>query len=165
MGLVFFQQPLNQSGLKNICGCLFILVLNATVLNCFGVMFVRDILAKKNLIFAPFFEECFSLKVFSSELPVFLREHWNNMYRVDTYFLAKSTAELPFVTAFSILFVSLCYYMIKLNESAYRFVMATTIVTMVAHVSTSFGESLSIHLCFVMSINELAKFQGTSCQL
>ena len=63
------------------------------------------------------------------------------MYRADAYFLAKSTAELPFVTAYSILFVSLCYYMINLYNSAYRFIMAATIVTMVAHVATSFGKS------------------------
>lgn len=36
-----------------------------------------------------------NLKVFCQELPIFLREHFNGMYRVDVYFLSKTLAELP----------------------------------------------------------------------
>lgn len=41
------------------------------------------------------------LKVFCQELPIFLREHFNGMYRTDVYFLSKTLAELPlYVSSF-----------------------------------------------------------------
>ena len=36
----------------------------------------------------------FSLKTFPVELPVFMREHKNGMYRTDVYFLTKTIAEV-----------------------------------------------------------------------
>ena len=36
----------------------------------------------------------FTFQVFPVEVPVFLREHKNGMYRADTYFLAKTFSEV-----------------------------------------------------------------------
>ena len=35
-------------------------------------------------------------QVFPVELPVFLREHKNGMYRTDVYYLAKTLSEVGF---------------------------------------------------------------------
>jgi hypothetical protein len=35
------------------------------------------------------------VNVICLELPIFMREHYNGMYRVDVYFLAKQLAEMP----------------------------------------------------------------------
>ena len=43
-------------------------------------------------IFYIFF--CIYIQIFPVEFPVFLREHKNAMYRTDTYFLAKTFAEV-----------------------------------------------------------------------
>ena len=38
-----------------------------------------------------------TLQVFPVELPVFLREHKNGMYRTDVYYLAKTLSEVGFL--------------------------------------------------------------------
>ncbi|KAJ8955185.1 hypothetical protein NQ318_009081 [Aromia moschata] len=58
------------------------------------------------------------INVFCSELPVFLREHRNGMYRTDVYFLAKTIAETPIFILMPIVFTSICYYLIGLNPKS-----------------------------------------------
>lgn len=41
-----------------------------------------------------YFVFVFKSQTFCSEQPIFLREHNNGMYRVDTYFLSKMAAEV-----------------------------------------------------------------------
>nr|BBC77943.1 ABC transporter White [Thermobia domestica] len=120
IGVIYFGQELNQDGVMNINGALFLFLTNMTFQNVFAV-----------------------IEVFCSELPVFLREHFNGMYRTDVYFLCKTIAEIPIFIVVPILFCSVCYYMIGLNPQAVRFLTALGIVTLVANVATSCGYLIS----------------------
>ena len=58
LGIVYLDQELTQQGVMNINGALFLLVTTLTFQSLFNVVMV-----------------------FCNELPIFLREHYNGMYR------------------------------------------------------------------------------------
>jgi len=68
------------------------------------------------------------------ELPIFLREHFNGMYRTDVYFISKQLAELPLFIFVPIGFVSIFYYMVGMNPAFDRFVMCNVIILLVTQV-------------------------------
>lgn len=65
-GLIFLQTSLDQDGVQNINSVLILLLMNASFSNMFVV-----------------------LNSFPAEMPIFLREHGNGMYRVINYYLSK----------------------------------------------------------------------------
>ena len=79
--------------------------------------------------------------MFCSEMPIFLREHFNGMYRVDVYYITKQLAELPFFLVTPVLFVAIFYYMVGLNPTFDRFAYACLIVTVLTQVVVSYGET------------------------
>lgn len=125
----------------NINGALFLLLTNMTFMNLFTVMNVGVHFAILNLILKMItFKTTVFLQVFSMELPIFLREHFNGMYRVDVYYICKQLAELPVFLVFPILFVSIYYWMVGLNPLAGRFFVTMAIATLLAQVVISFGK-------------------------
>ncbi|CAG2062044.1 unnamed protein product [Timema podura] len=116
IGVIYYGQELNQDGVMNINGAIFILITNMTFQNVFAV-----------------------INVFCAELPVFKREHFNGMYRTDVYFLCKTIAEIPVFIVIPVIFISISYYMIGLSPGPERFWMAVFILTLTANVATSFG--------------------------
>lgn len=94
------------------------------------------------------------------ELPVFLREHFNGMYRTDIYFLSKTTADLPVYIVFPFLFVAIPYYAIGLNPDVGRFFIACGIVILLANVATSFGNEFTLNFLITI-INPRSNFQVT----
>lgn len=74
-------------------------------------------------------------QVFSGELPIFLRESKARLYRVDTYFLGKTIAELPLFLTVPIMFTAIAYPLIGLHPGAHYFAIAVTVVALVANVS------------------------------
>ncbi|CAG7727978.1 unnamed protein product [Allacma fusca] len=120
IAIVFYQQPLNQAGLKNINAALFMIILVMTIINTYGVIFV-----------------------FCSEIPIFLREHWNGMYSTDAYFLSKTIVELPFMIFYAILFDAMVYYAVGLVPDLMHFLWCVLISIMVANASASFGYLMS----------------------
>ena len=88
-------------------------------------------------------------QVFCVEMPIFLREHFNGMYRTDVYFLSKTLAELPLYVFFPILFTSICYYMVGFYPGFDRFLITCGIVTLVSNVACSFGKSLLLILLLI----------------
>lgn len=80
-----------------------------------------------------------SNQVIAGELPIFLREHFNGMYRTDVYFLSKTFADLPIYILFPFFFVTIPYFAIGLNSDPGAFFTAVIIVILVANVATSFG--------------------------
>lgn len=79
------------------------------------------------------------LQVFSAEMPIFLREHKGGLYRTDTYFTAKTLAELPMFVLFPCLFIAICYPMIGLNPSWQAFAMCMVIAVLTTNTVCSFG--------------------------
>ncbi len=78
----------------------------------------------------------------TGELPIFLREHFNGMYRTDVYFISKSLADLPLFIILPFIFISIPYFAIGLNPAADRFFIASGIIILVANVASAFGKNL-----------------------
>uniref|UniRef100_A0A034VCM1 Protein white n=2 Tax=Bactrocera dorsalis TaxID=27457 RepID=A0A034VCM1_BACDO len=120
IGLIFLGQQLTQVGVMNINGAIFLFLTNMTFQNAFA-----------------------TITVFTSELPVFIRETRSRLYRCDTYFLGKTIAELPLFLIVPLLFTAIAYPMIGLRPGIDHFLTALALVTLVANVSTSFGYLIS----------------------
>ncbi|ODM98292.1 Protein white [Orchesella cincta] len=116
IGLIYFGQENDQESIQNISGCIFMIIANLTFSSIFPVT-----------------------NVFWSELPVFMREHFNGMYRTDTYYLAKTFAELPVYLILPAIFISISYWMVGLNDDIDRFFIAVGTAVLVANVGSSFG--------------------------
>ena len=78
--------------------------------------------------------------MFTNELPIFLREHMNGMYRTDVYFLSKTLAEFPIYVVFPATLIGVPYFIIGFNGAVERFFCAVAIIILAANVTISFGE-------------------------
>ena len=61
------------------------------------------------------------LSLVSGERPIFIRERLNKTYATSAYFWAKAAAELPVLLALPTILVAVSYYVIGLNNPAYKF--------------------------------------------
>ncbi|XP_078378564.1 protein white-like isoform X2 [Oculina patagonica] len=119
-GLIYLQIPYDQDGIQNIGGVYFFLVTSTSFSSLQGVIFV-----------------------FPVELPVFLREHKNGMYRTDVYYLAKTLSEIPIFIITPLLLITISYWMIGLRDDFLRFLVCYGIVVLVTNVAVSFGYIVS----------------------
>lgn len=110
-------------------GAIFLFITNMTFSNMFAV-----------------------INVICMELPIFLREHFNGMYRTDVYFLTKQLAELPLFLITPVIFIGIMYFMIGLNPAFERFAIACGILELLTQVVVSFGE-FSRFTCLNMNQN------------
>ena len=69
------------------------------------------------------------------ETPIFLREHFNGMYRTEVYYLSKQIADLPMFLITPVLFVTLYYFMVGMNLAADRFFWCILIAILITQVS------------------------------
>ncbi|XP_059620007.1 protein white [Phlebotomus argentipes] len=120
IGLIYFQQKLNQNGVMNINGAIFMFLTSMTFQNVFAV-----------------------IHVFCAELPVFLRERRSHLYRTDTFFLGRTLAEMPTFIILPILFTCIAYPMIGLLPQFANFAISAAIMALLANVATSFGYLIS----------------------
>ena len=133
LGAVYFGQELsgeaNAKGeaIMNINGVLFLLITNMTFSNMFAV-----------------------INVFCLELPIFLREHFNGMYRTDTYFICRQLAELPIFLLLPLVFLAVIYYMVGLNAPFAKFATTLAIIELMTQAVASFGNPSSLY-CHVLS--------------
>ena len=149
IALIFQGQKTRVEDIMNINGALFILLTNITFQNVYAVVNVSRSIASPiqklastnpDFDFSIFRFFDFSIfQTFASEQPMFLREHWNGMYRTDVYMIAKMMAELPFHIGYAFLFVIIPYYPIGFNGDVDRFFISVAILIIVANVATSFG--------------------------
>ena len=105
-----------MAGVQSINGALFLIVTNMTFANMFAV-----------------------INVITAELPIFLREHFNGMYRTDVYFITKQLAELPLFIITPLIFVGIIYYMVPLNEDVEKFFLTIGIAEVLTQTVVSFG--------------------------
>lgn len=120
LGTVFWKQDIDQRGLFNINALLFLLIMNMCLQTCFAVF-----------------------DTFCAEVPLFLREHRNGMYRVDIYFLCKTLADIPIFTLVSFIFVTVLYFMVGLNPQFSSYLIALTVVILITHCAVSYGYLIS----------------------
>ena len=126
IGFLYHGQNLNQDGIVNINGVLFYMVTNLTYSNIFAV-----------------------INVFCNELPLFLREHHNGMYRTDVYFLTKNLAEMPIFILIPLFTLSISYFLINLNPLVTKFLVAVGILELMTQTVISYGYFMS---CFCSSL-------------
>ncbi|GFY43706.1 protein white [Trichonephila inaurata madagascariensis] len=127
LGLIFYKQELNEKGIMNINGALFLILMNS----CFGNMFSV-------------------INAFTLEQPIFLREHWNGMYRTDIYFLCKTIAEAPVLIFMTAVLICIVYWMAGFNPDFTAFLICLAIMILVSNTAASFGYMIS---CISGSLN------------
>lgn len=115
-GLIYFQLDLDQLGIQNINGVLFLLLLNSSFSNLFPV-----------------------LNSFLPLVTLLLRENKNGMYRVISFFLSRSLVDLPKLIIGPILFCTIVYWMADLNNDFDKFCVACGIVVLGAVTAVSLG--------------------------
>lgn len=138
IGVIFYDQELNQDGVMNMNGAMFLFLTNMTFQNVFSVINVRFLWFRFSYI-RKIIDSIDHLQVFCTELPVFLRESHSRLYSTSAYFLGKTLAELPLFVLLPIVFTSITYPMIGLQQTWMSFLTALALITLVANVSTSFG--------------------------
>jgi ABC-type multidrug transport system ATPase subunit len=83
------------------------------------------------------------LQAFPAELPIFNREYQAGCYRVDSYFLAKTIAELPYQIIFPVIFCSVVYPMVGFEADWEKFFLFVLIISLVANTAMSCGYMVS----------------------
>lgn len=120
-GLMYFHSKLNQEGVQNLNGVIFLLITNSSFPYVLSV-----------------------INSFPSEIPIFLKEHGNAMYRVINYYLAKTTIEIPIYLVFAFLYATIAYWMTGMNETAEKYFTCCAVIVLVAITAISFGSFLSL---------------------
>ncbi|ELU07535.1 hypothetical protein CAPTEDRAFT_188039 [Capitella teleta] len=89
LGFVFYQQTYNQTGIRNISGAVFVMLVQVSFNTCF-VMTVALV----------------------EEHPVFHKEHDDRMYCVLAYYLSRVLCDLPPLVFGGFLYVTITYWLI-----------------------------------------------------
>ncbi|KAK8401171.1 hypothetical protein O3P69_002735 [Scylla paramamosain] len=117
IGVCYFGVEINQRGIQDIEGVLFIYITENTFPSVYAV-----------------------LNVFPLELPLFLREYKNGIYRCDTYYISKMAALMPGFFLDPLIFVSICYWIVGLRPHLYQFLMTIVVLVFTANTASSCGE-------------------------
>ncbi|XP_071536111.1 protein scarlet-like isoform X2 [Panulirus ornatus] len=120
IGMCFTSIKLNQAGIQDIEGALFIFITESTFPSVYAV-----------------------LNVFPQELPLFLREYKNGIYRCDTYYISKMLSLIPGFILDPIIFVTICYWIVGLQRHAYHFFMTVLVIIFTANTSSACGAMFS----------------------
>ncbi|CAL4067072.1 unnamed protein product, partial [Meganyctiphanes norvegica] len=120
VGLCYTNVQVNQAGIQDIEGVLFIFITENTFPSMYGV-----------------------LNIFPQELPLFLREYKNGIYRADTYYLSKMISLVPGFIVDPFIFCVICYWMVGLQRHAYHFFMTLIIIIFTANTASACGSMFS----------------------
>jgi len=117
VGLIYLRLGRDQTNVQNRIAVIFFFLLNQSMSNMFT-----------------------SLIVFlNGDKRVFLRERGSKSYRVSSYYLSKSVAELPNAIFFPILNCCITYWMIGLNPGVDRFFIFIFLNVVIAITAQSMG--------------------------
>ncbi|XP_067141644.1 protein white-like [Centruroides vittatus] len=116
IGSIYFQVKINQAGIMAVNGAIFVFITENTFPSMYGV-----------------------LQTFPQELPVFLRENQNGIYRVDAYYLSKIISLIPGFIFEPVLFTVISYWMIGLNSDLDRFFLTMLIIVLTANTASACG--------------------------
>ncbi|XP_023321334.1 protein white [Eurytemora carolleeae] len=133
-GAIYYDQKLDKFGIMNINGALFVSVINLSFMNLYPIM-----------------------TIFSTEIPVFLREHHNGLYRVDTYFIAKQVVMFPLFVIQPVLFMSILYWLAGLHPDLNRFFSSIYITILLTQdvVGVGYLMSCAFRLDIALSLTSL----------
>ncbi|KAG0712294.1 Protein scarlet [Chionoecetes opilio] len=120
IGVCYSGVEISQRGIQDIEGVLFIYITENTFPSVYAV-----------------------LNVFPQELPLFLREYKNGIYRCDTYYIAKMAALMPGFFLDPIIFVTICYWIVGLRPHLYQFFMTVLVLIFTANTASSCGAMFS----------------------
>ncbi|KAK9888643.1 hypothetical protein WA026_000870 [Henosepilachna vigintioctopunctata] len=121
ISVIYYHQKLDTFGVQNICGVLYLFLVFLNSKNLSGVILS-----------------------FCTELPLFLREHKNGLYRTDVYFLSKCLVDLPLTVLFDIMFTGVCYICIGLNHDVTRLFINIAVTSVYACIVVGMGYILSV---------------------
>ena len=79
------------------------------------------------------------VQIYTKELPILLREHFNGMYRIDVYYLSKQIAEMPIYLIIPVMFTTIFYPMVGLAWEWLRFFNCLCIILLLVQAALSFG--------------------------
>merc|ERR1712150_124953 len=117
LGIIYLNQNYNTNeGIMNVNGAIFLMLTNQTFSNMFPVV-----------------------NVFCMELGIFMREHFNGMYRTDTYYITRQMAEMPIQILSPLIFTAIFYWMVGMNSDPMRFIIACLINILLVQVVVGFG--------------------------
>ncbi len=68
-----------------------------------------------------------------------MREYYNGLYGVAAYYLAKSTADVPFHIAYPILYTTIIYWMAGLKTEFQAYLTFLAVVIIIANIAQSLG--------------------------
>lgn len=119
-GLIYLQITLDQTGVQNINGVIFLVITNTTFSNLFPV-----------------------LNSFPLLLPIFYREHKSRMYRTINFYLSKTLIDLPRFIIIPFTFITIVYWMAGLNDNPDRYLILGLVGILVANSTTAFGSLIS----------------------
>ncbi|KAK4290872.1 hypothetical protein Pmani_036256 [Petrolisthes manimaculis] len=120
IGICYTNVKLNQAGIQDIEGVLFIFITENTFPSVYAV-----------------------LNVFPQELPLFLREYKNGIYRSDTYYMAKMLSLIPGFVCDPVIFITICYWIVGLQHHAYHFFMTVLVLIFTANTASACGAMFS----------------------
>ncbi|XP_022081633.1 protein white-like isoform X2 [Acanthaster planci] len=121
LGLLYLNQPYNQSSIQNINGFLFLIVVQISTTTPARIA-----------------------AVIPNEVPLVSREHRSGMYSTTWYFLARFSIEIVTHVSQSLVVFGIAYYMIGLNRNILSFLVAMGTTALMAVTSVSFGVFLSV---------------------
>lgn len=120
IGLCYTSVDVTQTGIHDIEGALFIFITENTFPSLYGV-----------------------LNIFPQEMPLFLREYRNGIYRSDTYYLSKMVSLIPGFIVDPLIFCLIAYWMVGLQRHLYHFTMTVLAIIFTANTASACGSMFS----------------------
>ncbi|XP_006826033.1 protein white-like [Saccoglossus kowalevskii] len=120
VGIVSFQIPYTVSGAQGIQGLLYVMLYLIGVDSYY-----------------------LTIRTIQPESIMFFREHFNGMYRTDTYYISKTLAEIPTAFFVALLAGTAAYWMIGLNPAIERYLLHILLLFLVGIAAASLGIAVS----------------------